>query len=79
MGRIFSCGWMPFSFRLLSQVLRDFTPGYDSTAASRLKAAGAVILGKTNMDEFGMGSSTENSSFKVPLVSHHVPCPLHYA
>ncbi|HWX94550.1 MAG TPA: Asp-tRNA(Asn)/Glu-tRNA(Gln) amidotransferase subunit GatA [Terriglobales bacterium] len=46
-----------------SQILGNFVPPHDCTAVARLEAAGAVILGKLNCDEFAMGSSNENSSF----------------
>ena len=59
-----------------SKILSNFVPPYSAQAVDNLKAAGAVIVGKTNMDEFAMGSTTETSAYGVtrnPWNIEHVP------
>ena len=59
-----------------SKILENFVPQYDAEAVVKLQEAGAVMIGKTNMDEFAMGSTTETSAYGVtknPRNPEHVP------
>ncbi|HEX3376269.1 MAG TPA: Asp-tRNA(Asn)/Glu-tRNA(Gln) amidotransferase subunit GatA [Candidatus Acidoferrales bacterium] len=59
-----------------SRILAGYKPAYDATAVTLLERAGAVVLGKTNCDEFAMGSSNENSAYgpvRNPVATDHVP------
>jgi len=59
-----------------SKILENFVPQYNATVVEKLNNQGAVLMGKTNLDEFAMGSSTENSSVKItrnPWDTDHVP------
>jgi aspartyl-tRNA(Asn)/glutamyl-tRNA(Gln) amidotransferase subunit A len=57
-----------------SKILQNWLPPYDSTVTSRLSDRGAVTIGKTNMDEFAMGSSTENSAYQVTANPWNLEC-----
>jgi aspartyl-tRNA(Asn)/glutamyl-tRNA(Gln) amidotransferase subunit A len=59
-----------------SRILEGYKPPYDATAVTRLESAGAIVLGKTNCDEFAMGSSNENSAYgpvRNPVAPEYVP------
>lgn len=48
-----------------SRILENYKPGFDATAVRRVRECGGIVIGKTNLDEFGMGSTTEGSAYQV--------------
>src|SRR5262249_20338752 len=75
-GRVGKLGGLPVAIKAVicsrgesatcaSRILKSFVPPYDAHVISRLRDADAVLIGRTNMDEFAMGSSTENSAFNT--------------
>ena len=58
-----------------SRILDGYRPAYDATAVRRLREAGAIVVGKTNLDEFGMGSTTEGSAFQVWPIGDRILIP----
>lgn len=54
-----------------SKILENYRPAYDATAVSKMREKGAIIVGKTNLDEFGMGSTTEGSAYQAMHLTIH--------
>lgn len=52
-----------------SRILKNYRPPYDATCVKKLRENGAIIVGKTNLDEFGMGSTTEGSAYQVRILT----------
>ncbi|KAI3730382.1 hypothetical protein L1987_61552 [Smallanthus sonchifolius] len=57
-----------------SKILENYRPPFDATAVKKLKESGAIIVGKTNLDEFGMGSTTEGSAYQVTANPWNLEC-----
>jgi aspartyl-tRNA(Asn)/glutamyl-tRNA(Gln) amidotransferase subunit A len=57
-----------------SKILKNFIPPYSATSIARLQSAGMIVIGKTNTDEFGMGSSTENSAYSITHNPWNLDC-----
>lgn len=57
-----------------SRVLEGYRPPFDATAVRKIKQQGGIVVGKTNLDEFGMGSTTEASAFQVYICVYIMLC-----